>query len=312
VAIFKVCASNINSKSKISLRLSIVIQGKLYFSKQGSTLDVLRSVRHNFPFCELILSTWKSEVICDDIKNVCDHIVLNDDPGDETDPADVPININRQIVSSKNGIAVATREYVIKSRTDMIFKSDSIIDYLTNELFREKLIVANFTTRSHFIKNGIPFWVCDFIIAGNRLNVMKYFEVDLYEHDDFNFYKKNKHPKDFQDKSHFYRYSPESYLAISYFAASEYVEHSYDRNFKSMNEYDKVLMCKLVVLNKWELGVDSLKYYLPFNSHQLMLSSFKFKKFFNNNSTVKFQYNVTDFYDLYFGLYNRVLKRRFK
>lgn len=297
-----------------SREVSIVVQGKLFQGKAGSTIDVLKSARFFFPRCELILSTWKGEQICTEITSLCNNIILNEDPGDFTDSSDTPININRQIVSSREGIRQSTLPFVIKTRTDLLFTSNSILQYLSSsDVTKKKIIAADFSTRSHVKGLKIPYWVCDFIYAGSRANIERIFRVPLFTVEDFLYYKNIPHPPSYFDKRHFYRYSPESYLTYMYLDPENTTlfEHSYDSNTYTLMRYEESLLNHFIILNKWELGVDSIKYYLPFNSHQLMLSSFYFKKIAKkNNNPVK--YVASDLVEFILYLFNRLLKRRLK
>lgn len=301
--------------------LSVVVQGKIFTGSRGSTLDVLQSIRKYFPRCELIFSTWNTEQVCSSSASLCDCIIQSDDPGDYTDSKDTPININRQIISSREGIKRATRPFVIKTRSDLIFKSESLLSVLNKEYASRKaltenrrLIAANFSTRSHTRGLKIPYWICDFIYAGRKSALDKMFSVELMKSADFTYYKARTHPRSYADKKHFYRFSPESYLTYSYLEAEKKVpfEHSYDNNAYSLAAYESGLLKNFMILNKWELGVDSLKYHLPFNSHQIMLSSFSFKTLLRKNNNEKVSYVASDFAELSLAIINRVFRRRLR
>ncbi len=260
-------SNNINSED-----ISIVVQGQLFFTDKNSTLDVLLSISNHYPFAEVILSTWRGSAIPLEYKSLCDHIVLSDDPGDGT-YGKVPLNINRQIISSKSGVAKASRKYVIKSRTDLIFTSNSLSQFLNLSLQRDPdfslgqnhICVADFSTRSHISGLKVPFWVCDFVYAGRREDVSKIFDVNLYDKNDFEYYLTHLKPDYMYRQSDVFRYTPETYFAYTYLSQGRDIpfENSYDNNSIAMELYHRLLINNFIVLGEKQLGITSLKYHLP-------------------------------------------------
>lgn len=104
--------------------ISFVVQGavdKLY------TKPCLESIRSNFPGSTIILSTWKGT----NVKGLdFDQAVFGEDPGGATyDHLGNCNNINRQIVSSYEGLKVVTTKYAAKVRNDLIFESPEFLSY---------------------------------------------------------------------------------------------------------------------------------------------------------------------------------------
>ncbi|MFN3393310.1 MAG: WavE lipopolysaccharide synthesis family protein, partial [Candidatus Thermochlorobacter sp.] len=95
--------------------ISIVVQGPIVSNKDfypnGWTNEALRRMRIHFPGAEIILSTWKGSNV-DGLDY--DVVVFNDDPGSAMS-RNRPYNVNRQIVSTKNGLAKASRKYALKT-----------------------------------------------------------------------------------------------------------------------------------------------------------------------------------------------------
>ncbi|CAH1522047.1 WavE lipopolysaccharide synthesis [Vibrio owensii] len=259
--------------------VSFVIQGLV---DNNSIATVVNCIRKKFPQAEIILSTWKGSILSDDVTSIIDVLIENDDPGDFTDSSDMPINVNRQLVSSRNGILKTTRKYVVKTRTDIIFKNSNILKQLERQFSRDKsfsigsgyILASDFSTRSHLKGLKVPFWVCDFIYAGLRDDMLKLFSLDNYPLEYFTAFDKG-HPNNYLDKKHIYKYSPETYIAYKYLDADCNVpfEHTYDNNVDALNHYHKYLLNNFVILNKRQLGVDSTKYYLPFSSRHIMFTN---------------------------------------
>ena len=70
---------------------------------------------------------------------------MSEDPGDPTPTGIKAANTGRQIISSRAGLEAATREFAIKTRTDLIFTHGEIFNYFSKYPFRNKeyLITKN-------------------------------------------------------------------------------------------------------------------------------------------------------------------------
>jgi hypothetical protein len=111
-----------NNFKNFNNRLSIIVQGPVFlnFKEFQTTYIVLKSLRKYFEGSEIILSTWHGQ----DVSGLdYDKLILNDDPGAiYTYPGSNTFhNLNRQIVSSFNGIRESSREFVLKTRTDIVY-----------------------------------------------------------------------------------------------------------------------------------------------------------------------------------------------
>ena len=108
-----------------SSEISVVVQGAI---SDKFTKRVLVSIRKYLPKSEIILSTWKGS----DVSGLSyDILIENEDPG-----AIILFpqwkqyhNLNRQIVSTQNGIAKASKKYILKIRTDIVLKNRGFLQY---------------------------------------------------------------------------------------------------------------------------------------------------------------------------------------
>ncbi len=275
-------SSKIDSKD-----ISIIVQGQLFKSEQSSTLDVLLSIRKYYPNAEVILSTWSGSEISSQHQALCDQIVLSDDPGDGT-YGKTPLNINRQIISSRAGLEKATRSYAIKTRTDLIFTSNTLSQFMGLNLERSPefslghshICVADFSTRSHISGLKVPFWVCDFIYAAKREDVINVFDVKLYQKHDFAYYLNNPKPEYMYRQSDVFQYTPETYLAFNYLQQGREIpfENSYDNPPEVIKLYEDLLVNNFIVLGRKQLGISSLKYSLPIHPPRRILTYSKWLK----------------------------------
>lgn len=109
--------------------VSIVIQGPI-FTQADFTLQCCKFYRTCYPELEIILSTWRtySNTLLDNFRALGVKVILSDDP-------DMPgiYNVNRQIVSTNAGIsAVSDSQFVLKTRTDILFNSSTFLETLIN------------------------------------------------------------------------------------------------------------------------------------------------------------------------------------
>lgn len=128
--------------------ISVVVQGPI--QRQDSlTRRVLESVRTHLPDAELILSTWKGS----DVSGLnYDILLLNDDPG----AINGNNNVNRQIVSTRNGLEKASRKYAMKLRTDTLLTGTGFLDAFERyperrddfKVFEHKIVIPTLYTRN--------------------------------------------------------------------------------------------------------------------------------------------------------------------
>ena len=162
--------------------ISFVVQGPVEQSKAVSTRQVCSSIRRFFPGAEIIVSTWDGA----DTRSLdADQFVFSQDPGTLSD--DLNANLNRLLVSSKEGISRATRPLIMKTRSDVRFTSDSVLDYWDRwndyapdlRLFRKRVLVPNtFTVRPSYY-DCHAFQPSDWCFLGLREDIEFLFDVPL-------------------------------------------------------------------------------------------------------------------------------------
>lgn len=167
--------------------ISFVVQGAV---DKDVTPKCLESIRKNFPGSEIILSTWKGTDVS---KLDFDVLVSSADPGAAIcDFHSILNNINRQIVSTVEGLHKVTRKYAAKVRSDLIFDGPDFLRYFErytafNENYRRvkaRMIALTLYTRNFYINydhyNVIhaTYHVSDWFIFGYTEDVVKYFSVN--------------------------------------------------------------------------------------------------------------------------------------
>jgi WavE lipopolysaccharide synthesis len=160
--------------------ISIVIQGPLYRKGKSEAhkgiLQSLPSLRENFPDAEIILSTWEGE----DISGIkADKIVISKLPEAFPDINKSVRNFNRQLLSTNRGLEQATRKYILKTRTDLIFTSANFCEISSKKegsIFLKPLTMPSMVFRNH-TKIPFLFHPSDVVQFGLREDVLDFWNV---------------------------------------------------------------------------------------------------------------------------------------
>lgn len=150
------------------------------------TIDVLRSIRKYFPNEKIILSTWKGtdvEYLINDVH----ELILSDDPGNFFRKDGLPINLNRQIVSTMAGLCQVTTPYVIKIRSDTVITNDGfgrVFSRLrrTDSIFKKQLVICELFTRHPYLST-LLYDPSDLVVAGLTEDVLRLFSCPLVSSD---------------------------------------------------------------------------------------------------------------------------------
>jgi hypothetical protein len=173
--------------------ITVVVQGPVVASKdrgmdEGITELCLASVRKFLPGAHIVLSTWKGQPV-EGLDY--DELLLNDDPGanvtafNENADADRSNN-NRQIVSSRNGLALVKTRYAMKLRTDnyllgeqfKILQQTFPLRCEQDKFFLERVVVNNTFTRAYGKGSKVVFHLCDFFAFGRAEDVLALWDME--------------------------------------------------------------------------------------------------------------------------------------
>lgn len=169
--------------------ITFVVQGNI----RKEIRECVASIRRFFPCSPVILSTWAGT----DISDVdCDEAVFSIDPGDCGDvffpgnPMGLsrPNNLNRQIISSFNGLQIVKTRYAVKFRPDFILTSDAIgrkyADYASRDIPR----ALRWSMFEHRIgmcapcnprTTSLSFHLCDYIAIGHTKDLIELYNIPL-------------------------------------------------------------------------------------------------------------------------------------
>ncbi|WP_439625415.1 WavE lipopolysaccharide synthesis family protein [Gemmata sp.] len=200
--------------------ISVVVQGPV---DRALTPRCLASVRKHLPGAEVVLSTWKGT----DLAGLdYDRAVENDDPGavvcTRSEPK-VYFNVNRQIVSTVNGLRAATRPYAVKVRADMEFTGTGFLDLFDRyparaaewRVFERRVVTCTLPSQS-VRRRGLSYSPSDWFHFGLTADVLTLWDVPLDVGNGVGLHFANR-PRPSPDRmpDFVYQFIPEQYIWIN-------------------------------------------------------------------------------------------------
>jgi hypothetical protein len=233
----------------------------------------LESIKTYLPGSEIILSTWEGA----DVSGLdYDILVLNKDPGASSydNIRQARNNINRQLRSTKNGIARATRKFILKLRSDLILESSTFLFYFDKfpiydpacHVFTRRLMVPSLFSRFFSSETGqpTPFHLSDWWFFGLVEDIRAYFdETSLVNIEEYSDYKKLRYPDKRPYRDALFRYTPEQYFCYSFFKRHMPELHFDDwTDFNDENIWfsEKLIANNFIILDPWQHEIINLKY----------------------------------------------------
>ncbi|NMC62469.1 MAG: hypothetical protein GYA55_04805 [SAR324 cluster bacterium] len=171
------CRNRVNSKD-----ISVVVQGPV---DPIYTPKCLRSIREHLPGAEIVLSTWEGSAV-DGLD--FDRIIKNPDPGAVTVPISLPIyvaaNLNRQIVSTLNGLKEVSRPYAMKLRSDTVIRDTGFLSQFKQypmrgdelRVFNERIVSLLPTSPDRSLRS---FFMPDFCFFGHYEDLLFLWDIPL-------------------------------------------------------------------------------------------------------------------------------------
>ena len=267
-----------------SKNISVIVQGAI---NKEETPKCLKSVREFLPDAEIILSTWEGSDVSV-LEGLYDVLLLNKDPGCgyyyKNENGIKCNNLNRQLVSTQEGLKRATRTYAMKIRSDIILTSDKFLKYFNTypkrdenyKLFKNKILTSTVCARFGFrdyaegnrIKSvNIAFHPSDWWFFGLKEDLIKYFDIDLVKEPEFSSYYKLEENKDkfnpyIYMEEHNAKFAAEQYIAAECFRKNcgINIEHGGDVSNDIIEQSRKYMINNFIFLEYSESGIYFNKY----------------------------------------------------
>lgn len=248
--------------------ITVVVQGAI---DKENTPKSLKSIRKYLPDAEIIISTWEGS----DVSNLdFDVLVLNKDPGAEICDRvyNIKNNVNRQIISTINGLKKSTRKYAMKLRSDIIIKNTNFIKKFSKfdnfrcddcKIFKNRVIINNLYCANPKLTN-FPFHISDWVQFGLLEDLINLWDIPLQsKYEGCEYFNNNPRPKNDIIPTWLMRYVPEQHIGISClrkngvkFNCENYSDLS-DENLKLSEQF---FANNFVILDYENYGIKFLKY----------------------------------------------------
>jgi hypothetical protein len=259
-----------NYSEEIKNNISVIVQGPVVGKSSDPyekriTLQVLENIYKCFPKAEVILSTWEN----DDIEGLpFNLLIINDDPGgfpNRLEPVINKGNVNRQIVSSVNGLKRAAKKYALKIRTDFILENNDFIEYFGKfqdrsdewKILEERVIITSLSTRNPAkmkLLQPILFFPSDFVFFGLTKDVLNIWDIPLQSKEEMvEWFIHNKIPEDclYANPNTLSRYFAEQYIWVSFLKkhSNFELEHCYVYSKELLQTSEKTIANNLIILD---------------------------------------------------------------
>lgn len=255
-----------NKKQKIgsitTADISVVVQGAV----SPLTGTCLKTIRENLPKAQIILSTWKGT----DTRNLSyDELVLSEDPGAmplvRNDPKHLN-NLNRQLVSTQNGLKKASRKYVLKIRSDVQLTTDKFITAYEKYSapawhFHSKVLIVDYYSRNPNVV-PVPYHPSDWMMFGENADVAAYYNVPLMPPKYMNYFSTHDNmARFFREVLHLY--TPEQWICYQFLCKKNekiQLKSYYDNSSKNRNFSLKMFRDDFIIVNAADIGLHFNKY----------------------------------------------------
>lgn len=250
--------------------ISVVVQGAVH---SEFTPKCLQSIRKHLPKAYIILSTWEGT----NTEGLdFDEVLFSKDPGaiarmyaPERNIGDNPNNINRQIISTLNGLKHVKTKYALKMRTDFEMRHTEFLKYVckyekfSNEyrIFKERVISVLGDKPEEK-----PFFPYDFLFFGLTEDLLKLFDIPLMTKSDAEWFYSHKpiNTERYQFIQGLFKYIPEQYiwmncLAKKYPNICAIMQDCSDVNSESITAGEKSFANNFVCLDFRQYGIYPLK-----------------------------------------------------
>lgn len=283
--------------------ISIVIHGGCFEKNAADVANILINYRKTFEESEIIFSISSSDFIDFDLSNeksvfsfkknmvsFC-HIVNKYADKIAYSYMAQPLppvfrgapncHANHMIESARNGLALASREFVLRTRNDLLFKDRSIVEEYIKlsenyyrkgkyTVFSSPVMISSLYTLNPFAGGRLPFHYSDWFNFGKLVDIRPIWDVPLVTLDFMTYYSTNYYMPGSKEKERNFnsRTAIEQYVYFSFFSKKfNKFRLDYHNDDHSIMESIQVLLDNFVISDIYYLNVYYPKYLNGFNSY---------------------------------------------
>ncbi|WP_182355954.1 WavE lipopolysaccharide synthesis family protein [Komagataeibacter europaeus] len=284
--------------------ISIVIHGGCFEKNSAEVANILINYRNIFKESEIIFSISSSDFIdfeysneksiyshkknmvsfCHIVNKHADKIaysymaqplppVVRDAPN---------CHANHMIESARNGLALASKEFVLRTRNDLLFKNRSFIEkyiklseeyYRTGEYtaFSSPVMISSLFTLNPFCGIRLPFHYSDWFNFGRLVDIRPIWDAPLVTLDFMTYYNSNYYVPGSREKERNFnsRLAIEQYVYFTFFSKKfKNLRLDYHNDDHSIVESLQVLLDNFIISDIYHLDVYYPKYSNGFNPYR--------------------------------------------
>jgi hypothetical protein len=254
--------------------ITVVFQGPVLPGPAG-TAECLRRTRQVLPRSRYVLSTWNDSPVSGlDV----DHVVVSEDPGGlpgikRRDGAAASNNVNRQILSTRQGLRETKTRYAIKLRTDCALEHAGFLrlyERVYQGSGRPRIIASSLFTIDPSMFEQLPYHVSDWFQFGESAALRTYWSGPFMSARDAVYYE--THPQaphaTFMDRRFRSRLAVEQFMVVHYASGCGYPVPAYHNDIRQevLDGYRRCLAEQFLILDPWDIGLRFTKYEWAYHS----------------------------------------------
>ncbi len=253
--------------------VSVIIQGPIIGGSRTEaagqfTRRCIESVRQSLPGAEIVLSTYRGGEV-QGLRH--DVLVENDDPGAllQNDALHIWNNVNRQIVTTRNGLRAASRRFALKVRSDLLLEGSEWLSHFGAyphrcdrwRIFDERLINCSVYARNPRSLCWFPFHPGDWLFFGLRDDMIRLWDIPLApEPETSRWFEHRPRPTPDAVPTNLCRYVPEQYIWTAFlrkYGTLDF-EHSHDYAHEAVELTELTCANNLILLEPRQLKMRCL------------------------------------------------------
>lgn len=261
-------ACPVNAEAINPEEITLVFQGPW---TEQTNLNI-QAAKKIMPEATVILSTFASNRGAAS-RSDADIKIFCDDPGalpayKRTRNAP-PNNINRQIVTTYQGLCAVKTRYAAKIRTDCVLHEPrAFLSLFTSRAAdaqgKKRMVVNSFYTLHPDGIERFPFHVSDWFFFSTTRQLLEYWDVPLMTMEDATWFDHAKHAENSNYFARLYRsrFAPEQYLTVAYAKKRNYRTPNFinDCAHTVVDDYREFLVREFIVAGPDQLGFHFPKY----------------------------------------------------
>ena len=251
--------------------ITFVVQGPVSRKAGAETVDTVASIRRLFPRSPIVLSTWEG-ADCTGI--VVDHLINSPDPGPiryETDGLTMTNNVNRQIVSTRAGLATVQTPYAAKLRSDAEVTGRGFTALAASfparleasRVFEQRIVLSKQFTRSPRSFVPMAYHPSDLFQFGLTRDLRSYWDADLLIGDALDQSMLDQPPAVWFRMFDRFRYTTEQYLFLSVLnrmGFTPHLNHYAEIDDRIIADSEQFLFNNFIPCDPDALGVDHQRF----------------------------------------------------